>query len=73
MAADTERDDTAVIEAAYEARVREAFLILAESLASGEEAGRMKERFRRARDWARKARTLALEVVAEEAARATKG
>lgn len=59
-------DESAAIEAAYEARVRELFLVMAEGLATGEEERRSKDRFRRALHFTRRARAVALEVAAEE-------
>jgi hypothetical protein len=73
MAVENERDEEAIIQAAYEARVRELFMVLAESLATGEDEVRMKERFRRALQSAKKARSLALEAAAEERQRAARG
>ena len=63
MPSDSNQDDTAIIQAAYAERIREAFRVFAEHLAMGEAERGSRDRFVRSIEQTRKARAVALEAI----------
>jgi hypothetical protein len=59
-------DDVAVIQAAYDEKVKDIFKVLADALSIGENERNCQQRFQRALRMAKKARDLALEAAREE-------
>ena len=61
-------DDVAVIQAAYQEKVKDIFKVLADALSVGENERACQQRFQRALRLAKKARDLALEAAREDEA-----
>ena len=73
MPDDSGHDDSEIIRAAYGERAREAFIVFAENLSSGQGEKACTDRFLRALQLARKARDLALHAISAEFAAETQG
>ncbi|HTV89520.1 MAG TPA: hypothetical protein VME41_10940 [Stellaceae bacterium] len=68
MPDDSNQHDSAIIQAAYAERVREAFRVFAENLAMGENERGSRDRFVRTVEQTRKARDMALQAIVSGAA-----
>lgn len=66
MSDDSPGIEAAIIQAAYADRVKDAFVVFAENLSTGQAEKLCKDRFRRALLLGKKARDLALEALSEE-------